>query len=118
MFQNPNVKSVKDIYRLIIGFDVHKHSRIQQMDPDMREVFHILLDNNRERRLKKIVPKELVGLTLFNNEGCNFDTDTDETINKVMCAVTKLKTLKKEGIETQKEKFEKSKTKKNVAEFK
>jgi len=67
LFQNPSVKSVKDIYRLILAFDVHTHSKIQQLDPDIREVFHILLDNNQERRFKKIVPKELVGLAFFNN---------------------------------------------------
>lgn len=61
------MKSVRDIYKLILAFDVHKHSKIQQLDPDIREVFHILLDSNRERRLKKIVPKELVGLAFFNN---------------------------------------------------
>lgn len=110
------MKSVKDIYRLIIGFDVHKHSRIQNMDPDMREIFHVLLDNNRERRLKKVVPKEVVMMNIFSAEGCTFDTDTEETTNKVMSAVTKLKTIKKEAIEIQKEKFEKSKTKKNVSE--
>lgn len=54
------------------------------MDPDMREIFHVLLDNNRERRLKKVVPKEVVMMNIFSAEGCTFDTDTEETTNKVM----------------------------------
>jgi len=97
---------------------VHKHAKIQQMDPDMREVFHILLDNNRDRRLKRIVPKELVGLGLFNSGGCNFDNDTEETTNKVMTVVTKIKNVKREGLDILKEKYEKSKNKKNIKDHK
>jgi hypothetical protein len=112
------VKSVKDIYRLIINFDVHKHAKIQSCDPDMRELFHILLDTNRSRRIKKVVPKEVTQLALFNSEGINFDTDHDDTVNKVMTVVTKIKQIKKEDIEVQKEKFERNRHKKNVSEFK
>jgi len=88
LFQNPTVKSVKDIYRLIINFDVHKHSKIQSCDSDIRELFHILLDTNRVRRLKKVVPKEVTQLSLFNSEGINFDTDHEDTVNKVMTVLT------------------------------
>jgi len=84
------------------------------MDPDIREVFHILLDNNRERRLKRIVPKELVGLEVFNTKGCNFDNDTEETTNKVMTVVNKIKNVKREGLDILKEKYQKSKNKKNI----
>lgn len=118
LFQNPNVKSVRDIYKFILAFDVHKHSQIQQLDVDIRDVFHILLDSNQERRLKKIVPKELVGLAFFNTNQCNFDSDDEETVNKVMTVVTKLKAIKKDGVEVLNEKYLKNKNKKNIAEYK
>lgn len=40
------------------------------------------------RRLKKVVPKEVTQLSLFNSEGINFDTDHEDTVNKVMTVLT------------------------------
>lgn len=97
---------------------MHKHSKIQGCDADIRELFHILLDNNRVRRLKKVVPKEIIQLNLFNSDGNNFDIDPEDTVNKVMTVVTKIKQIKKEDILVLQEKFERNRHKKNVSEFK
>lgn len=97
---------------------MHKHSQIQGCDADIRELFHILLDTNRVRRLKKVVPKEIIQLNLFNSDGNNFDIDPEDTVNKVMTVVTKIKHIKKEDISVLQEKFERNRHKKNVSEFK
>jgi len=84
----------------------------------MREVFHLLLDNKKERRLKQILPSNLVGLEFFNNDEVNFDADTDATTELVVDAVTKLKVVKKDDIETQINKYEKSNLSKSVDRIK
>lgn len=56
------MRSVKDIYKIILKFDANTDPKLRHVDKPFKDLLMILLDKDHESRYKKIVPSNLMQL--------------------------------------------------------